>query len=108
MPRVMNSDEGCGSGAISKEPPLKRTVVWVPGSCPRKRSSNAVVNYALGALSKAGHVLSDFFTPKSAYAIHLGVGGFIGVGDGGDGGFSYVAPAEARTEEKVSGDGATA
>ena len=61
------------------------------GSTMRTRSSNPVVNYALTALSRAGHALSAFFTPKSAYAIHLGVGGLVAEDDGG---FSFVAPAE--------------
>ena len=74
------------------------------GSTMRTRSSNPVVNYALTALSRAGHALSAFFTPKSAYAIHLGVGGLVAEDDGG---FSFVAPAEPYTESMVSGDGQT-
>ena len=76
------------------------------GSATRSRTGNPVVNYALNTLSRAGRALSQFFTPKSAYAIHLGVGGLIPPGGGGDGGgFSFVAPAEPYTMTKVGGDG---
>ena len=74
------------------------------GSVTRTRSSNPVLNYALNAMARTGRAISNFFTPKSAYAIHLGAGGLIGSDDGG---FSYVAPAEPYTETAVSGDGQT-
>jgi hypothetical protein len=70
------------------------------GSTTRSRSANPAINYALNTLSRAGHALSEFFTPKSAYAIHLGVGGLIPPGGNG-GGFSFVAPAEPYTESVV-------
>lgn len=73
------------------------------GSTTRTRSSNRVIDYALNSLARAGRAMTQFFTPKSAYAIHLGVGGLIPPG----GGFSYVAPAEPYTMSKVSGDAQT-
>jgi hypothetical protein len=64
------------------------------------RSSNRVVNYAMAALSGLGRAVRSLVVPKSAYAIHTGVGGLIDAGDG----FSYVAPGRPLTLSKNSGD----
>jgi hypothetical protein len=64
------------------------------------RSSSRVLNSALALLSKFGHAVEGLVVPKSAYAFHNGVGGFIGAGDG----FSYVAPGRPLTLSSSSGD----
>jgi len=63
------------------------------------RPTSGSTNYALAVLSKLGHVVQRFVTPKSAYALHLGVGGFIEEGDG----FSYVSPARPLTLSSFGG-----
>jgi hypothetical protein len=66
------------------------------------------MGYALAAFSRVGHTVGQFFTPKSAYALHLGVGGIISGGeDGLGGGFSYITAGFPLTESIVSGDAQT-
>lgn len=67
------------------------------------RSSNPLVNYALTTLSRVGHAVGQIFTPKSAYAFHLGVGGLVDDG----GGFSYITAGFPISESLSSGDGQT-
>lgn len=75
--------------------------ITCPPETPRisSRSSNPLVQYALTTLGRIGRL----FTPKSAYALHLGVGGLIDDG----GGFSYVTAGFPMTESLSSGNGQT-
>jgi hypothetical protein len=65
--------------------------------------SNSLLNNALAALSRAGRAVGNIFTPKSAYAFHLGVGGLID----SSGAFSYITAGFPITESISSGDGQT-
>jgi hypothetical protein len=68
------------------------------------RSSNKMVNFALAALSVVGRGIRSLVVPKSAYAIHTGVGGLVDAGDG----FSYVSPGRPLTMSLNGGDGQSA
>lgn len=65
------------------------------------QSSGGALGYAVGALRSVGRALKQFVSVTPAYALHLGIGGEIGLDNGG---FSYISVGRAMTIAASTGD----
>ena len=65
------------------------------------RSPGGALGYAVRALRSVGGALKELVSVTPAYALHLGVGGEIGLDNGG---FSYISVGRAMTIAASTGD----